>query len=68
VEEQLSAVAGEGQVAEFIQDHQLDAGESFGDLAALAGQFFLFQLVDQIEQVVEPGAASVEDGLPSEER
>jgi hypothetical protein len=53
VEQELAAVSGERQVPQFVQDHKVEPGKGLGQFAAAIGQFLLFKLVDQVEQVEE---------------
>ena len=43
MEEQRTARGTERQVAQFVQDHEIEARQAFGDLAGLALGLFLFQ-------------------------
>jgi len=56
MEEELAAGLGEGQIAEFIEDDEVHAGEVIGEpaLAAVAG--FGFEPIDEIDDIVEPTA------------
>jgi len=56
MEEELAAGLGEGQIAEFIEDDEVHAGEVIGEpsLPAVAG--FGFQPIDEIDDIVEPTA------------
>ena len=49
VEEQLSAVAGEGQIAEFVEHDEIDAGQPVRGASALSRQLLLFEPVDQVQ-------------------
>jgi len=50
----------ERQVAEFVDDDEIVAQQLLGQSATATGGLFLFQLIDQIDQVEEapPGAAA----------
>ena len=49
MEQQGPAGGAEGQVAQFVQDHEVELGHCFGDLAGLALGLFLFEGVDQFD-------------------
>ena len=53
MEQQLPAGLGEGEIAEFVEDHEVEAGEIIGEpsLAACAG--LGLELVDEIDGCVE---------------
>ncbi len=59
MEKQLSAGPGERQVAQFVQDDQVKAGERVSQASGLAVRLFLFEFVDQIQHVekTHPGSA-----------
>jgi hypothetical protein len=61
MEEQLAAGVGEGQIAEFIKDDEVEAGQVIGDppLAGIAG--FGFEPIDEIDNIVEPTASAGTD-------
>ena len=54
VEQELSAGLGEGQIAEFVEDDEVHAGQMIGEpsLAAVSG--LGLESVDEINDVVEP--------------
>ena len=54
MEDELTSVFGERQVAEFIENDQLDLHEPVGDLARLAVSFLVFQRVDELDSGEEP--------------
>ena len=56
MEEQLSAGLGEGQIAEFIEDDEVEPGEIVGDAALLAAAVLGLEPVDQIDDVEEAAA------------
>jgi hypothetical protein len=66
VEQELAAVSGERQVPQFVQDHKVEPGKGLGQFAAAIGQFLLFKLVDQVEQVEERSGQP--PGTPSASR
>ena len=61
VEQELAAGLGEGQIAEFVEDQEVEAGQVIGEppLAAVAG--FGLQPIDEIDDVVEAAAAAGAD-------
>ena len=61
MEEQLPASLGEGQIAEFIEDDEVEPGEVVGDPALFAATMLGLQAVDQIDNVVEAAARAVAD-------
>ena len=56
VEEQLAAGLGEGQIAEFVEDDEVQPGEIIGDTALPAGARLGFELVDEIDGGEEAAA------------
>ena len=61
MEEQLPASLGEGQIAEFIEDDEVEPSEVVGDPALLAATMLGLQAIDQIDNVVEAAARAVAD-------
>ena len=61
MEEELPAGLGEGQIAELVEDDEVEAGQMIGKsaLAAVAG--LGFQLIDEIDDVVEAAAGAAAD-------
>ena len=53
VEQQLAAGLGEGQIAELIENEEIDAGEPVGDAAMAAELGFALQPVDQVDGIEE---------------
>jgi hypothetical protein len=53
VEEQLSACLSEGQIAEFVQHDEVEAGQLIGHASLAASSHLAFQPVDQIDDIVE---------------
>src|SRR5208337_3586105 len=49
MEQQLTAGLGEGEIAEFIEDDEVEAGEIIGDPSLAAGAAFGLEPVDEIE-------------------
>ncbi len=61
MEEQLAAGLGEGQVAELVEDDEVEAGEVIGDAALAAGAGLGFELVDEVDDVEEAAAGAAAD-------
>jgi hypothetical protein len=61
VEQQLSAVFRERQIAQFIKYHEIKSGEVCGQLSTSSCQLFLFKLIDQVDRVEEPSFSAVPD-------
>ena len=51
--QQLAARLGERQIAEFVEHHQINAGELLGQPAGDAGASLGLQTVDQVDDVEE---------------
>jgi hypothetical protein len=67
MEEQRPARGAERQVAQLVEDHEVEAGQAFGDLPGLALGLFLFEGVDQFDGREEADLAAVMlDGLDAE--
>ncbi len=66
VEEELTAGLGEGQMAEFVEDDEVEARELQGQptLASAAG--FGFESIDQIHHVVETTSSTSADAAASD--
>ena len=66
VEQELSAGLGEGQVAELVEDQEVEAGDEIGgsSLAFCAG--FCVQLVHQVDHIEEPTPAAFPDACPGD--
>ena len=64
MEEQLAAGLGEGQIAKFVQDHEVEAGEEVGHPPLAAGAGFAFQPVDEIDHIVEAPSGAAADAGP----
>ena len=56
MEEELAAGLGEGQIAEFIEDDEVHAGEVIGEPALPAVAGLGFEPIDEIDDIVEPTA------------
>jgi len=61
VEEQLPAGLREGQIAEFIEDDEVEAGHVIGEPSLLAAAGLGLEPVYQIDDVVEAAAGAVAD-------
>ena len=61
MEQKLSASLGERQIAEFIEDDEVEACEIIGEPSLAAGPSFGLEPVDQIDGVEEPAARSGAD-------
>ena len=58
MEEQLTAGLGEGEVAKFIENDEAQAAEVVGDAALSAGARLGFELVDEVDDIVEAAAGA----------
>ena len=60
IEQQLPAGLGEGQIAQFVEDGEVEAGEIIGQPSLTAAAGLALQPVDQIDDGVEaaPGPAA----------
>jgi len=60
MKEQVAAGLSEGQVAEFVENDEVHAGEIFGEPPLSAGAGFGLQPIDEVDDGVEaaPGAAA----------
>jgi len=69
MEEHRAAGGAERQVAEFVEDHEIKAGEAFGDLTGLALCLFLFEGIDELDGREEADLSPVMlDGLDAKGR
>jgi hypothetical protein len=59
MEEELPAGLGEGQVAELVEDQEVEAAEEIGQPALSFGAGFRVKLVDQIDAVEEAATCAV---------
>ena len=66
MEQELAAGLGEGQIAQFIQDQEVEAGDQVGGSALAFCAGFGVELVDQIDDVEEPPAPAVSDAGPGD--
>jgi hypothetical protein len=69
VEEQLAAGLGEGQVAEFVKNDEVEAREMVGEAALATGAGRGLELVDQVDDVEEaPPRAAADAGAGDADR
>src|SRR5690606_28900166 len=61
VEEELAAGLGEGEITEFVEHDEVEAGQVVSDAPLLAGAVLGLQPVDQIDDVEEAATRSVAD-------
>src|SRR5436309_14939086 len=61
MEEKLTASLGEGQIAELIENHKIEASEVIGKTALAAGASFGFQPIDQVDDIVEAATRTATD-------
>ena len=66
VEQELAAGLGEGQIAEFVEDDEVHAGEVVGHAALPAGAGFGLEPVDQVDDVEEAAAGAIADTGPGD--
>jgi hypothetical protein len=66
MEQELSACLGEWQVAQFVEDQEIETGDQVGGPALPVGARLGIQLVDQIDDVEEPSPGSVADTGPDD--
>ena len=60
-EEELTAGLSEGQIAELVEDDEIEAGEVIGDAALASGARLSLEPIDEIDDVVEAGTGRVSD-------
>ena len=58
MEQQLPAGLGEGEIAEFVEDHEVEAGEIIGEPSLAAGARLSLELIDEIDGGEEATARS----------
>src|SRR5271168_1764520 len=58
MEQQLPAGLGEREIAEFVEDDEVEAGQVVGDASLSAGSTFGLELIDEIDGGEEPSARS----------
>ena len=61
MEQQLPAGLSEGEIAEFVEDDEVEAGEVIGEPSLAAGVGFVLELVDEIDGGEEAPARSGAD-------
>ena len=61
VEQQLAAGLGEGQIAEFVEDKEVEAAKQVGGAALAIGASFCVELVDQVDRVEEAASLATPD-------
>ena len=61
MEQQLRAGLAERQIAEFVDDDEVMTQQGLDDAAAPSGGLFLFELIDQIDEIEEAAARSGAD-------
>jgi hypothetical protein len=61
MEQQLPAGLGEGQIAQFIEDDEVEAGQIVSQPPLTAGAGFTLQPVDEIDDGVEPATETPAD-------
>ena len=61
MEEELAAGLSEGQIAEFVEDNKIDAGEIIGEAALPAGAGFALQPVDEVDDSVKAASGAAAD-------
>ena len=66
MEEQLAAGLGEGQIAEFVEHDEVEAGEIIGDAPLAAGAGFALEPVDEVDDVEEAAAGAAADAGPGD--
>ena len=67
MEQKGAAGRAERQVAQFIEDHEVETDQAFGDLAGLAPRLFLLERVDEFDGGEEADlAAMVLDDLDAD--
>jgi hypothetical protein len=66
MEQQLPAGLGEGQIAQFVEDDEVEANEIIGQPSLAAGPGLAFQPVDQIDDGVEPAPRAAADAGPGD--
>jgi hypothetical protein len=66
MEQQLPAGLGEGQIAQFVEDDEVEANEIIGQPSLTAGAGLAFQPVDQIDDGVEPATPAAADAGPGD--
>ena len=68
VEEELATGLGEGQIAQFVEDHEVEAAEEVGDPALAPVSPLGVELVHQIDDVEEAPSGAVADARADDAR
>lgn len=66
MEQQLPAGLGERQIAQFVKDDEVEAGQIVGQPSLTAGAGFTLQPVDQIDDGVEAATGATADASPGD--
>ena len=61
VEQQLRAGLAERQIAEFVDHDEIVAQQSLNDASAFSRRLFLFELIDEIDEVEEAASRPLAD-------
>jgi hypothetical protein len=66
MEEQLAAGLGKREIAEFVEDDEVEPGQVIGEAALPAGTGFTFQPINEVDDGVKaaPRAATPRRGVP----
>src|SRR5271155_4954955 len=64
MEQQLAAGLGEREIAEFVEDDDVEASEIVGDASLASGSSFGLELIDEIDGSEEAPARSSADATP----
>src|SRR5271155_5961161 len=64
MEQQLAAGLGEREIAEFVEDDDVEASEIVGDASLASGSTFGLELIDEIDGGEEAPARSSADATP----
>jgi hypothetical protein len=64
VEQKLAAGLGEGQVAQFVEDDEVQPGQVIGQATLAAAARLSLQAIDQVDDVEEPAAGAGADASP----
>jgi len=58
MEQELTAGLGEGQIAEFVEDQEVEPAQQIGHAPLPVGSGLGIELVDQIDDIEEPAAGA----------
>src|SRR5258708_1004826 len=64
MKEQLSAGLSEGEIAEFVEHDEVEAGQVIGEPPLPAGAGFALQSVDEVDDGVEAASGAAADAGP----